>query len=321
MTVDESIARFRTELAREQSHRTVMTYTTALNHFREFLSAEAKLPPETTLADTLTVDHALDYVKWLNEVYFGNREMPKSTLATYLASISRYYAYLQRIGVVVLNDEDQKRMAEAFKGYRKGTIRPLPNLPSNDAVKQMIAAARSMPSDRDNQRHELCRLRNIAVLETLRSTGMRVGELVALRRDDLDHQSKTARVRGKGNRERPVYFDEVAWRALETYLNARADGAGTNALYTLPVFSRHDRAAGSRILPVSTNTIRRIFYACAKRASLDTPFTPHALRHAFAARVLESTGDLAATQDLLGHASPTTTRIYSKVTGDSSASE
>ncbi len=314
MTIDETIERFRAELSRKQSRRTVMTYTTALNHFREFLSTEANLAPETSSAELLSVDHALNYVKWLYEVHFSESKMPKSTLATYLASLSRYYNFIQQEGATHLDDGEQQRMVDAFKGYRKGTTRPLPKFPGNDTVDKMIKAARSAPSQRDNPRQELCRLRNIAVLETLRATGMRVGELVALRRGDLDYQTRAARVKGKNNRERQVHFDEQAWQALETYLRARADGAGERALHTLAVFSRHDRAAGSRVLPVSTNTIRRIFYACAKRAGLDTPLTPHALRHAFAARMLETTGDLAATQGLLGHASATTTRIYAKVT-------
>jgi len=314
MTIDKAIEQFRAELAAGQSRRTVMTYTTALNHFREFLGDDAGLPPQKTPVSALSVDHALDYVRWLHDVHFADRELPKSTLATYLASMTRFYSYLEEHGLTTFPAESRRVMAEKFREFRRGATRPLPKLPSDEAINLMIAAARSMPADRENPRVELCRLRNIAVLETLRSTGMRVGELVALRRGDLDHQTKTARVRGKGDRVRTVYFDDAAWHALETYLQARADGAGGKALYSLPVFARHDRAAGRKILPVSTNTIRRIFYACAKRANLDTPFTPHALRHAFAKRVLDRTGDLATTQDMLGHASATTTRIYSKVT-------
>lgn len=314
MTIDETIERFRSGLGIKQSRRTVMTYTTALNHFREFLSTEANLAPETSPAESLTVDHALNYVKWLYEVHFSDSEMPKSTLATYLASMTRYYNFIQHEGIIHLGDEERQRMIDAFKGYRKGTTRPLPKFPGDDTVEKMVKAARSVPSQRDNPRQDLCRLRNIAVLETLRTTGVRVGELVALRRGDLDYSTKTAYVKGRNNQERQVHFDELAWHALNTYLKTRADGAGQKALYTLPVFARHDRAAGSKILPVSTNTIRRIFYACAKRACIDTPITPHALRHAFAKRVLDSTGDLATTQNLLGHASATTTRIYTKVT-------
>lgn len=315
MTIDQAVETFCAELSAKQSRRTVMTYTTALNHFREFLASDAKLPSESTPASALTVDHALDYVRWLDEVHFEDREMPKSTLATYLASVSRFYDLLQRTGMASFLEEDRQRMIKTFQGFRKGASRPLPVLPNDDTVDRMIAAARSVPADSENHRAELCRLRNIAVLETLHSTGMRVGELVALRRGDLDHQNRTAVVRGRGDRQRFAQFDDTAWYALEAYLEARADGAGGKALHSLPVFARHDRAAGRKTLSVSTNTIRRIFYACAKRANLATPFTPHALRHAFAKRVLDSTGDLATTQDMLGHASPTTTRIYSKLAG------
>ena len=121
---------------------------------------------------------------------------------------------------------------------------------------------------------------------------------------------------GKGRKQRLVYFDEKAWSALSHYLQVRGDGAGRRSLSTLPVFARHDRGAGSRVLPISTNSVRTAINDLCQLAGLDETITPHLFRHRFATRVLRATHDLAATQDLLGHASPTTTRIYARLTDE-----
>lgn len=135
-----------------------------------------------------------------------------------------------------------------------------------------------------------------------------------LRRCDLDYRNRSARVVGKGGKERVVYFDHTAWRAVQVYLNARTDGTRGHVLYQLPLFARHDRAAGNDIRPISTSTVRQLFNDCARLAGIEQPLTPHSLRHAFATRALEATENLAVVRDLLGHASPATTRVYARVT-------
>lgn len=118
---------------------------------------------------------------------------------------------------------------------------------------------------------------------------------------------------GKGDKQRIVYFDDQAWQAIQEYLQARNDGERGRALYRLPVFARHDRRASSQTLPLTTDTVRLVFKQLATDAQIEITLTPHSLRHAFATRVLEATSDLAVVQDMLGHASPETTRIYAKV--------
>lgn len=313
MSILDAIDRFLNYLSAGQSERTVKTYEAALNRFREYLSEAGLLPLGTPAAD-LTVDQAIDFVHWLLGEHFQGREVPRSTLRTYLSSMSRFYDYLLRERLADISAADHQRMRDSYRDFRKGYHRPLPKLPPEEAVKRLIAAGRSRQMDRDDQGAHLRRLRDIAILEILRATGMRVGELVALRRGDLDYRNQAAIVHGKGNRERVVYLDDRAWQALGVYLEARRDGARGRALYELPVVARHNRGASKEVLPVSTNTIRHVFEDCRKLAGIEQPLTPHSLRHAFATKVLEATGDLAAVQDLLGHSSPTTTRIYAKVT-------
>ena len=173
---------------------------------------------------------------------------------------------------------------------------------------------------------ELIRLRNIAMLETLRCSGMRVSELVSLKRGDLVREGQHAVVTGKGDKQRYVYFDDSAWAAIQTYLRARGDGGRTagRSLGALPLFARHDKGAGRNVLGLTTNAVRHVLevmIGLANAAADDTleqdhAITPHSFRHWFATRVLATTGDLAATQDLLGHASPATTRVYARVSAE-----
>jgi integrase/recombinase XerD len=110
-----------------------------------------------------------------------------------------------------------------------------------------------------------------------------------------------------------VYFDERAWDAIQEYLKARQDGKLARSMSHLVVFARHDRGAGDKILPLSHQGVEQIFAKLAERAGLDPKPTPHWFRHWFATQVLDKTQDLAALQDMLGHESPVTTRIYAKV--------
>ncbi len=312
MNIQDAVDKFLAESELAQSERTVKTYGTALRRFLEYL-AQAGKEPKLTPTEEIEAADAIDFVAWLVGEHFRGTDVPKSTLRTYLAAISRFYQFLVRESLASFPANEYERMKAAYHDFRRGSFWRLPHPASEEAVEEMIKAARSIPPCPEDRRCELRRLRDVAMLETLRSTGMRVGELVGLRRGDLDYRQHTARVIGKGNKERIVYFDSRAWNAVKSYLNARQDGASGKALYQLPVFARHDKGAGKKVLPLSTNSVRSAFNKIRKLAGVEEPMTPHSLRHSFATKALEVTGDLAVVQDMLGHASPTTTRIYAKV--------
>jgi site-specific recombinase XerD len=156
-------------------------------------------------------------------------------------------------------------------------------------------------------------LRDVAVVETLRATGCRVGELVGMRRGDLDWMAQSALVKGKGSKWRKVYWDDLAWQALETYLRARHDGEDARSLARLPVFCGHGNRSGSAPAPLTTRHVSRTIRGLAKKAGIsEVGVTPHYFRHVFATRALDRTDNLALVQDLLGHASPATTRVYAR---------
>ena len=314
MTIQEAIQHFLRDLAIGQAERTVYTYATALNHFYQFLS-QSSVNPATVSVTEITPDHALDWVRWLD------REQPdlaRVTLSTYVTAILRFYSHLVLEGLIDLSAEEHEQLRHRLHTIRgRAPSQRLPRVPPEQIVARIMSAARRAPYDADDRPQYLRHLRNIAVAEMLRSSGMRVGELVSLQRRALITQEHTAIVTGKGDKQRVVYFDEIAWRALQAYLMARQDGATGRALARLPVLARHDRGAGNKILPISTNTVRKILSDLIKLAGVDEyGVTPHSFRHYFATKVLEATGDLGATQDLLGHASPNTTRIYARLSSE-----
>jgi len=146
-------------------------------------------------------------------------------------------------------------------------------------------------------------LRDRAVLELLYGTGMRLSELVGLDRESIDLRARTARVLGKGSKERVVIFGEPAAVAIEAYLGAlRARGVPAHG----PLFpGRKGRLSG--------RTVQRLVGAQLKRLARAGGRTPHALRHSFATHMLDRGADLRAIQELLGHESLATTQVYTHV--------
>lgn len=153
-------------------------------------------------------------------------------------------------------------------------------------------------------------LRNRALLEMLYGTGARISEAVGLDRDDVDSASSTILLRGKGGKERTVPVGSYARAAVEAYLvRARPElartGRGTAALFL--------NARGGRLSRQSAWTVLR---DVAERAGLASRVSPHTLRHSFATHLIDGGADVRVVQELLGHASVTTTQVYTLVTVD-----
>ena len=151
--------------------------------------------------------------------------------------------------------------------------------------------------------------RDTAILEILYSTGMRVSELAGMNENDIDLLASVVKVRGKGKKERLCLLGKPAVRAIQTALEKRSTlvGACKRAGIT-PVFVGH---TGGRL---TTRSIERLMKRYLIRANLDPHMSPHALRHSFATHLLDAGADLRSVQELLGHASLSTTQIYTHVT-------
>ena len=153
-------------------------------------------------------------------------------------------------------------------------------------------------------------LRDRALFELAHGAGLRAEELVNLDVPDLDPDSEELRVSGKGSKTRIVPAGEPAWRALERYLER-----GRPALASRSSGARAEPAvflskSGRRI---STSDVRRRLTISTRRAALDGGVSPHTLRHSFATHLLEGGADLRSIQELLGHASISTTQTYTRV--------
>lgn len=317
LTIAQAIQEFLYDIGTKKQERTRITYQTALNHFQTFLK-ENGLPLHMPAAE-LTVKRGTAFASWLVNSHFGRSQVKPTTLRTYLTGIHRFYRFLMLKDHASISYIDLQRLQDEYSEY--GRIkRRLPPHVDDEVIEAIIAAAHRMPRTMDDspaaRRQELRRLRDIALVESLRSTGARVGELANLRRGDLEHSRRRARVRAestKGISERYIFFDGQAWQALTAYLGERADGGGGRALSEYPVFARHCRNAGKKVLPLSTTSIQKVVRRLGREAGrLDTHITPHAFRHWFATRMQRATGNLAVTQDALGHRSPETTRIYAR---------
>ena len=144
--------------------------------------------------------------------------------------------------------------------------------------------------------------RDLALFELIYSCGLRVGEAVSLSVADIDLEQAQLRVIGKGSKERVLPIGRQALVALQCYLELRSDQQGGAALFL------NDR--GGRL---SARSVQRNLKTRLQQLGLPSDVTPHALRHSFATHLLDAGADLRAIQELLGHASLSTTQKYTKV--------
>ncbi|EID08939.1 site-specific tyrosine recombinase XerD [Mycolicibacterium phlei] len=181
--------------------------------------------------------------------------------------------------------------------------RRLPKSLSVDEVLALLEAAGG-----DSEADSPLTLRNRALLELLYSTGARISEAVGLDLDDVDTEARSVLLRGKGGKHRLVPIGRPAVSALDAYLvRGRPDlvrrGRGTPAIFL--------NVRGGRL---SRQSAWQVLQDAAERAGITTGVSPHVLRHSFATHLLDGGADVRVVQELLGHASVTTTQIYTMVT-------
>ena len=288
----EHAASFLTDLEerRGASPHTVRSYRSDLADFLEYLdavSADDAEPAAPPTANSVDIALLRSYLASLHE-----RGLGRTTAARKLAALRSFYRYLGRIGAV---ERDPARAVRAPK-----TPRRIPQRLELGEVEELLHAP-----DPATARGK----RDLAILELLYGTGVRVSELVGLDLTDLQRNSRILRVLGKGGKERVVPFGEVAADALGDYLSARGElaaaGAASEAVFL--------NARGGRLTDRSVRTIVRRYLGEAGIAHLAGKATPHTLRHAFATHLLDRGADLRAIQELLGHASLATTQKYTQV--------
>lgn len=306
-TLPEAVAAF-AETLLAKSPRTKTNYLSALNRFQEFLPTLG-LDPPTVTTDQLPRDVLERFYTWLLRVHGRDR---RATAIAYVGETRAFFRFL-----------DRRRWLHADLSYEhmKDGLRELigrvhyktPRV--DDAVALVVTSAKAVPlpaADDKNRQRRLELLRDKAILTTLYATGMRRQELSRLNRADIqDGRSSEGLITGKGEKERVVFFDEDSLAAIRAYLQARADTH-------LPLFLRHDDGRGKpgprgerwRLSPQSVWAVVKRY---GKIADVDA--TTHHLRHLKARLMLNNGAQLSEVQDILGHASPETTkRIYAPYT-------
>jgi site-specific recombinase XerD len=154
-------------------------------------------------------------------------------------------------------------------------------------------------------------LRDRAILELLFSSGLRVSELVNLDRDHINFKRREFMVRGKGQKDRPVFISDAAANWIAAYLDARADTMK-------PLFIRYsgsqETSNDGDFMRLTVRSVQRLVKSAARKAGITKKVSPHTLRHSFATDLLMNGADLRSVQSMLGHSDISTTQIYTHVT-------
>lgn len=236
---------------------------------------EAQLP---ALAQ-LDTHHVRGYVAWLRRQKRG-----PATVKRHLSSLRGFFRHLVDHGTLRSNPALEVRAPKSAQ--------PLPKTLTREDAVRLVEAPRD---------DSAIATRDRAILELFYSSGLRLAELHGLDLDAFESDLSEVRVTGKGSRQRIVPVGRKAREALRAWLRERADhaDAGERALFV----SRLGRR-------LSRNSIGTRLAHWARRAGLGVRVHPHRLRHSFATHLLEESGDLRAVQELLGHASISTTQVY-----------
>ena len=219
--------------------------------------------------------------------YLSRRDLSSRSINRVLSAVRGYYRFLERVGVEAGNP------FASIKSLKTGG--KLPAFLFEEEIDRLLATG---------QPQDFWELRDLLILELLYSTGCRVSELASASLADLDLKGCTLRVLGKGNKERLVFIGQAAVKRLREYLLRRkalksADAEGRRAL----LINRRGQRLSVR--GIQTIVDRRLM-----RSGLDKPASPHTFRHSFATHILRKGADIRVVQELLGHASLSTTQVY-----------
>lgn len=273
---------------RNASQETVRAYLREVSGLRDFLSVREESSSRGSGGWWKSVT-AADLRRFLAARGPGKKG---STLARTTSAMRTFFSFLVTMGEIPGNP-----------AAGIATPRRMMRLPAFLPVDEMMDLLRALPAETEGGK------RDAAILELLYSSGLRVGELVSLRRMDVSPAEGTVRVRGKGRKVRIVPVGKSALAALGEYLAERErSGKAQGEDAWKGVLFRNLRGG-----PLSARSVARILDGALSRAGIGRHLSPHGIRHSFATHLLESGADLRAIQEMLGHASLSTTQRYARV--------
>lgn len=280
------------EVEKNRSLKTIENYQFYLNRFLEWASAHS-----VKGAGDITLDTMHEYRLWLNRLH-GTRQLKKNTQNYHVIAVRSFLKYLSK--------RDIKTLAPEKIELAKMPQRTVAFLDADDLDQLLSAPERSGEA-------LIIKKRDRAILELLFSTGLRVSELASLKRNSINLKRDEFTICGKGDKYRIVFLSARAQEHLKAYLTVRKDALE-------PLFIRHDRAFDPRRSAqlhdffLTPRSIQRLMKKYSKIAGITKKISPHTIRHSYATDLLMNGADIRSVQSLLGHASITTTQIYTHIT-------
>jgi len=276
------------EITRNKSKKTVENYKHYLNRFKEFLAED--MDPKN-----LDLKKIQNYRLYLNRfVDEKNKTLSTKTQNYHIIALRAFLKYLIKNDVRTLAPEKIE-----LSKIPERTVEFL----TREELERLFAAP---------DQTKKYGLRDRTILETLYSTGLRVSELAALNRDQVDLKRREFMVRGKGRKSRIVFLSKRAADFISDYLKTREDNFK-------PLFINSGKGQKVDILNgekrrLTTVSIENLVRKCSLKAGIIKKVTPHTLRHSYATELLSNGADIRSVQEMLGHSSITTTQIYTHIT-------
>lgn len=298
-TLDPQAEKFLTHLAtdRDASIYTQRNYRLALAEFSAWHRQDRNAPPDWP---ALQRDDFRAYLRFL-----GRGKLGRAATALRFSALRTFYKFLVRHGmleVTPIRNLTMPKLARRLPKYL--TVQQMVDL--LNAPLKVLNVPKAKRAGRPVS--AVAAYRDVAILETIYSCGLRISELVGLQVADVDWGERIVRVRGKGRKERLVPIGEAALLAIELYW-ARLPERPKNVS---PVFLSESKQR----TPVNGGVLARRLKTYLAHAGLDPGITPHKLRHSYATHLLDAGADLRSVQELLGHAHLETTQVYTHVTTD-----
>ncbi|MDB4939944.1 MAG: xerD [Candidatus Doudnabacteria bacterium] len=285
------------EIEKNRSKLTLRNYDHYLNRFADFAESKGVETPEK-IDFELVRQYRLSINRMVDR---EGRGLKQITQNYHIIALRSFLKYLQKRDISTLSAEKidlaktPSRMVEFL---------------DNDELARLFDAIKM-------EKEPILQLRDAAILKTLFATGLRVSELCSLKKDQINLKRGEFTVRGKGDKLRLVFLSPDSTEAVEKYLKARKDNSkflfiahkqvGQSVTKDMASFGKD--AAG-----LTPRTVQRIIKKYALFAGIMKKISPHTLRHSFATDLLQNGADIRSVQSMLGHASITTTQIYTHVT-------
>lgn len=275
------------EIERGRAVKTVENYDRYLSRYMSHMKVK-------TTSD-ITEHSIRDFRLWLNrQKGSGCDSMKRRTQNYYMIALRAFLKFLRKRDIPALQPEKIE--------LAKLPERQIDIMTATELERLLTAPREALKNERDEHTRRSY-LRDAAIFELLFSTGLRISELCALN-SDIDLSRDELSVRGKGEKVRVVFLSHAAKDAVHTYLTARNDMESALFVDGRP----------KKLHRITPRDIQRHLKGYAARAGITSVVTPHTLRHAFATDLLGNGADLRSVQQLLGHASITTTQIYTHLT-------